>query len=151
MTSADPAVDADALDDDRTGQGEGAETEDDEGSSPYRSLIEWVAVIGGALVVALVIKTFLIQAFYIPSSSMESTLEIGDRVLVNKLSYDLHDVNRGDLIVFERPGDSSGQTRDLIKRVIALPGETIEGRRRQRHRERPQRGRALPRRGHRHL
>jgi len=55
--------------------------------STTRSIIEWIAVIGGALIVALVIKTFLIQAFYIPSGSMETTLEIGDRVLVNKLSY----------------------------------------------------------------
>ena len=58
-------------------------------------------MIVGALVVALVVKTFLFQAFYIPSGSMEPTLEKGDRVLVNKLSYDLHDVNRGDVIVFE--------------------------------------------------
>ncbi|HEY8061056.1 MAG TPA: signal peptidase I, partial [Acidimicrobiales bacterium] len=61
--------------------------------STTRSVIEWIAVIGGALIVALIIKTFLIQAFYIPSGSMEPTLEKGDRVLVNKISYDLHDVN----------------------------------------------------------
>ena len=62
-------------------------------------------MIVGALVVALVVKTFLFQAFYIPSGSMEPTLEKGDRVLVNKLSYDLHDVNRGDVIVFELEPD----------------------------------------------
>jgi signal peptidase I len=93
-----------------------------------RTLIEWVAVIGGALIVALVIKTFLIQAFYIPSGSMEPTLDIGDRVLVNKLSYRVHDVHRGDLVVFERPEGEGGDIRDLIKRVIGLGGETIEGR-----------------------
>jgi signal peptidase I len=97
-------------------------------SSTTRTLVEWVAVIGGALVVALVIKTFLVQAFYIPSGSMEPTLEVGDRVLVNKLSYDFHDVNRGDLVVFERPEGTSGEIKDLIKRVIGLPGETVEGR-----------------------
>lgn len=97
-------------------------------SSATRSLVEWIAVIGGALVVALVIKTFLIQAFYIPSGSMEPTLDVGDRVLVNKLSYDFHDVNRGDLVVFERPEGSSGEIKDLIKRVIGLPGEQVEGR-----------------------
>lgn len=97
-------------------------------ASGLRSLVEWIVVVGGALVIALVIKTFLLQAFYIPSSSMVSTLNIGDRVLVNKLSYDLHDVHRGDIIVFERPeaeADSSTIT-DLIKRVVGLPGDTVE-------------------------
>lgn len=95
-----------------------------------RSLVEWVAVIVGALVVALVVKTFLFQAFYIPSASMEPTLEKGDRVLVNKLSYELHDVNRGDVVVFELPeGEvASDGIKDLIKRVIGLPGDTIESR-----------------------
>jgi signal peptidase I len=106
------------------------EASDDEerGRSRSRTIVEWIAVIGGALVVALLIKTFLIQAFYIPSSSMEPTLDVGDRVLVNKLSYRLHDVNRGDLVVFELPEGQSEGARDLIKRVIALPGETVEGR-----------------------
>jgi signal peptidase I len=95
-----------------------------------RSAVEWVAVIVGALVVALVVKTFLFQAFYIPSASMEPTLEKGDRVLVNKLSYDLHDVRRGDVVVFELPADKVGVDgiKDLIKRVIGLPGDTIETR-----------------------
>jgi signal peptidase I len=95
-----------------------------------RSIVEWVAVIVGALVVALVVKTFLFQAFYIPSASMEPTLEKGDRVLVNKLSYDLHDVHRGDVVVFELPPDKVGSDgiKDLIKRVIGLPGDTIETR-----------------------
>ena len=111
--------------------------------STTRSIIEWIAVIGGALIVALVIKTFLIQAFYIPSGSMETTLEIGDRVLVNKLSYRVHDVNRGDLVVFEaaegegdcgQPVNQAAATaaedgiKDLIKRVIGLPGDVVEGR-----------------------
>ena len=95
-----------------------------------RSAVEWVAVIVGALVVALVVKTFLIQAFYIPSESMEPTLYKGDRVLVNKVSYDLHDVHRGDVIVFQLSKDQIGPDgiKDLIKRVIGLPGDTIETR-----------------------
>jgi signal peptidase I len=99
-------------------------------NAALRSAVEWVAVIVGALVVALVVKTFLFQAFYIPSESMEPTLERGDRVLVNKLSYDLHDVNRGDVIVFELDEEDVGEDgiRDLIKRVIGLPGDTIETR-----------------------
>ena len=94
-----------------------------------RNTVEWVAIVVGALAVALVVKTFLIQAFFIPSLSMYPTLQKGDRVLVNKLSYDLHDVNRGDLVVFERPeGQPQSDIKDLIKRVIGLPGETIEAR-----------------------
>ena len=56
-----------------------------------------------ALVIALLIKTFLFQAFYIPSDSMVPTLKIHDRVIVNKLSYDLHSVHRGDIVVFTTP------------------------------------------------
>ncbi len=91
-----------------------------------RALVEWLVVLVVALVAALLIKTFAIQAFYIPSGSMEPTLEPGDRVLVNKLAYDFHPVHEGDVIVFRRPpGDTDMQIGDLIKRVIGLPGETV--------------------------
>ena len=94
--------------------------------SSARVIAEWVAVLAGALVLALVLRSVLFQAYYIRFTSMEPTLSNGDRVLVNKLGYDLHDVNRGDLVVFERPAVASGrQEDDLIKRVIALPGEVI--------------------------
>jgi signal peptidase I len=95
-----------------------------------RLIIEWVVLIVAALVIAFVIKTFLFQAFYIPSASMEPTLNIGDRVLVNKLSYDFHDVRRGDIVVFKAPpGERSAGIQDLVKRVIGLPGETVTERR----------------------
>jgi len=95
--------------------------------STTRSIIEWVAVVGGALIVALVIRAFFLAAFYIPSESMVPTLQKGDRVLVNKLSYKLHDVHRGDVVVFGRPpNEPDNGIKDLIKRVIGLPGETIE-------------------------
>jgi signal peptidase I len=91
-----------------------------------RSAVEWIIVVVGAVLVAIIIKTFVMQEFFIPSESMVPTLKINDRVLVNKLSYRLHDVNRGDVIVFERPdGETNDQVKDLIKRVIALPGETL--------------------------
>jgi len=96
--------------------------------SQLRNSVEWVLIIGAALIAAVVIKTYLIQAFYIPSASMEHTLNIQDRVLVNKLSYRIHDIHRGDIVVFERPPNDVGQIRDLIKRVVGLPGETVEGR-----------------------
>lgn len=99
-----------------------------------RSVIEWVAVLAGAVVVALLVRTFLFTTFWIPSASMEPTLMGAgrrDRVVVNRLSYKLHDVNRGDIIVFKvPPGEASleidGQkVEDLIKRVVGLPGETV--------------------------
>jgi len=89
-----------------------------------KSLVEWAIVIVGAIGLALLIKTFLFQAYYIPSPSMTPTLSEGDRILVNKLSYKLHSVNRGDLIVFDTP--EAGGNDDLIKRVIGLPGEFVD-------------------------
>src|SRR4029450_6350351 len=95
-----------------------------------RTVLEWLGVIGGGIAIALLVEAFLIQAFWIPSPSMEPTLDVGDRVLVNKLSYKFHDVNRGDVVVFERPPGAStgqdGEIKDLIKRVVAVGGDTVE-------------------------
>jgi signal peptidase I len=97
--------------------------------STTRTLLEWGGLIVAALLIAFVIKTYLVEAFYIPSESMTPTLLVGDRVLVNKLSYDLHDVHRGDIVVFKAPpGEETAQIKDLVKRVVGLPGDTIEGR-----------------------
>lgn len=94
-----------------------------------RQLIEWTLLVLGAVLLALALRAFVVQAFYIPSDSMVPTLQEGDRVLVNKLSYRLHDVHRGDIVVFEAPpGQATEEIHDLVKRVIGLPGETIEGR-----------------------
>ncbi len=101
-----------------------------------------------AFVIALLIKSFLVQAFYIPSPSMQPTLMVGDRVLVNKLAYVFHPPRRGDIIVFQDPhpgpqphrnvvqafvhwltdglGFTQSSQKDFIKRVIGLPGDTIE-------------------------
>jgi signal peptidase I len=102
--------------------------------------------------VALLLKTFVIQAFYIPSASMVPTLQEGDRVLVEKISYVVGSPGRGDVIVFERDlasdmtveeaqwwekvvdsfrglfGFPTGTTQDFIKRVVAVGGDTVEGR-----------------------
>ena len=89
---------------------------------------EAVVVVVIALLVAVLLRTFVVQTFFIPSGSMEPTLQIGDRILVNKLSYHLHSVDRGDIVVFSRPPaeDCGGpEVNDLVKRVIGLPGETI--------------------------
>jgi signal peptidase I len=80
-----------------------------------------------ALVLALVIKSFLIQAFYIPSASMENTLEIGDRVLINKVVYHLRPIHRGDIIVFDGTGswdfdDTPASSNIFTKAVSELEG-----------------------------
>ncbi|MET0326057.1 MAG: signal peptidase I [Ilumatobacteraceae bacterium] len=89
-----------------------------------RALVDWIVVIGVALLVAFVVRTFVLAHFVVDGTSMYSTLHDGDRVFVNKLSYRLHDPNRGDVVVLHQITGAS--ERDLIKRVIALPGETIE-------------------------
>ena len=89
-----------------------------------KSVLEWAVVLVGAVGLALLIKAFLFQAYYIPSPSMNPTLLEGDRILVNKLRYNLHSVNRGDLVVFSAQEENGGQD-DLIKRVIGLPGEFV--------------------------
>jgi signal peptidase I len=116
--------------------------------SRWSFLTEFPALVVISLALALLIKTFLFQAFFIPSESMVPTLQIGDRVLVNKVVYHLHPPRRGDVIVFADPhpapeedrnpvsafwhwlteglGLSTNPEKDFIKRVIALPGETIE-------------------------
>ena len=95
-------------------------------TSGLRAIVEWLLVIFLALVVAVLAKEFIVQAFWIPSESMETTVNVGDRVLVNKLSYDFNDVRRGDLVVFSKVEGTPSDTEDLIKRAVALPGETIE-------------------------
>jgi signal peptidase I len=93
-----------------------------------RWLREAVIVVVVAVVFAVVLRTFVVQTFFIPSGSMEPTLQVGDRILVNKLSYDLHGVGRGDIVVFSRPADENcggPEVNDLVKRVIGLPGESI--------------------------
>ena len=98
-------------------------------SNGARQTIEWVVLVVGALIIALLIKTFLFQAFFIPSASMDPTLKVHDRVLVNKLSYHLHSVHRGDIVVFKAPAEErTAEIKDLVKRVIGLPGDTLEAR-----------------------
>ena len=95
------------------------------GGSGARVAFEWIGLVVLALLIALLIKTFLFQAFFIPSESMMPTLQVHDRVLVNKLSYKLHDVHRGDIVVFKAPKGSDPGIDDLVKRVIGLPHETV--------------------------
>jgi signal peptidase I len=93
-------------------------------TSGARAFFDWVVVVTVALLVAFVVRGFVLAHFVVDGQSMATTLDTGDRVFVNKLSYRLHDPNRGDVVVLHQ---ITGATeRDLIKRVVALPGETIE-------------------------
>ena len=117
---------------------------------PRSLLRELPILLGVAFVIAFLVKTFVAQAFFIPSESMVHTLEVGDRVLVSRMSYHLHEPHRGDIVVFTSPFETQSKasksipsriihtvlesvglrqpsTEDFIKRVIALPGETVEG------------------------
>lgn len=78
-----------------------------------------------ALGAAFLLRLFVIQQFAVEGQSMLGTLQSGDRVIVNKLSYDVHDPRRGDIVVLKDIKESV-EVRDLIKRVVALPGETVE-------------------------
>jgi signal peptidase I len=123
--------------------------EDEQQPGLLAVLRETVVLVALAVLLAVVFKTFLVAAFYIPSGSMESTLNISDRVLVEKVSYRFGDVQRGDVVVFvhDEPGfepsgpsnpvtgffSSLGQAigvvppsdRDFIKRVVGVPGDRI--------------------------
>ena len=86
----------------------------------WRETIETVL---WALVLALILRTFVVQAFWIPSGSMIPTLEVGDRVLVAKFWYRFAEPKRGQLFVFQYPVDPK---RDYVKRIVGLPGDTLE-------------------------
>jgi signal peptidase I len=119
------------------------------GRAWVRNALELPLLLLVALIVTLVFKALLAQAFYIPSGSMEPQLRKDDRVVVSRTAYRLHDPHRGDIVVFPSPaappedhglleglvddvldavavGDRGD--RELIKRVIGLPGEVVEGR-----------------------
>jgi signal peptidase I len=94
------------------------------GSSFWKEL---PILLGAAVVVALLVRTFVLQTFYVPSESMEHTLNINDRVLVNKLVYDFRDPGRGEVIVFTSPVDwrTAENEKDFVKRVIGVPGDHV--------------------------
>lgn len=117
----------------------------------FSGLREFALLTIAALAIAIVLKTFVVQAFYIPSVSMFPTLHVGDRILVNRLAYRFGDIDRGDVIVFADPSPDASHDRgivgglvhflaqgigvvrpdddDFIKRVIGLPGDVVEMRR----------------------
>ncbi|WP_204745232.1 signal peptidase I [Glycomyces paridis] len=109
--------------------GEGAE-ESSEKQQPKKKGSFWKELpilLGVAILVAIVVRTWVVQTYYIPSGSMETTLQINDRVLVNKLVHDFSDPERGEIIVFTAPKDwrSVEEEDEFIKRVIAVGGDHV--------------------------
>jgi signal peptidase I len=98
--------------------------------SPWKIWLDNFQILFIALVLALLIRVFVAEPRYIPSDSMVPTLAVGDRLVVEKVSYHLHPPQSGDIVVFSPPPSlqSEGFTKDqaLIKRVIGKPGETVE-------------------------
>jgi signal peptidase I len=94
------------------------------GKTFWRELPILLAV---AVVVAVVVRAFILQTFYIPSESMQNTLEINDRVLVNKLVYDFRSPHRGEIVVFQAPPSwrNNPAEKDFIKRVIGVGGDHV--------------------------
>ncbi|HLP17117.1 MAG TPA: signal peptidase I [Bacteroidota bacterium] len=97
--------------------------------SAWRALRARIGFLASIIVLALVMKTCLLDAYKIPSASMEGTLEIGDCIFVNKIIYTLRDIARKDVIVFEFPGERdevfAPRGKYFIKRCIGLPGDTV--------------------------
>jgi signal peptidase I len=97
--------------------------------SRRRGFIEWVIVLIVAVALSLLVRTFVLQEYFVPTGSMRPTLYVGDRILVNKLSVDFGTINVGDIVVFKAPPDvakiCNDSVTDLVKRVIGVPGDTL--------------------------
>jgi signal peptidase I len=95
--------------------------------SRSRVFREWVIIIVVAVGISFLLRTFVFQTYYIPSASMEPTLMIGDRIIVDKLSVDFGSIHRGDIVVFKAPPTENCGVNDadLVKRVIGLPGDHL--------------------------
>jgi signal peptidase I len=111
----------------------GAETAAQRTRRRRRWLFELGAIVVVAVVLAVLLRVFVVQVYYVPSTSMLPTLRPGDRIMVDKLSFHLHPVARGDIVVFSRPprehqACGGSVVPDLVKRVIGLPGQTISSR-----------------------
>jgi signal peptidase I len=91
-----------------------------------RHAAEWIVILLVAVLASFLIRVYVAQTFVVPSGSMLPTLQVGDRLIVDKIPGLAHSIHRGDIIVFHRaPGDTDTQYPILVKRVIGLPGETI--------------------------
>ncbi len=105
-------------------------------TSGHSSSREWYESLLVAAVFVLFVRTFVVQTYQVPTGSMETTILVGDHLLVNKFAYGprlpwlakvlpYRDVHRGDIIVFKKPGDDLNDTNVLVKRSVGTPGDTI--------------------------
>ena len=91
-----------------------------------KGILEWLVVFAIALVVVLLLRTYVIEPYTVPSASMEPTIEVGDNIFAQKLTLEFGgEVEVGDIVVFENP-DSSSDHDVLVKRVIATEGQTVD-------------------------
>ncbi len=99
-------------------------------SKRQRGFLEWVVIVLIAAGVSFFLRAYVVQTYFIPSGSMEPTLQIGDRIVVSKLSVDFGTIHRGDILVFRAPpSEHCGEpVADLVKRVIGLPGDHLTSR-----------------------
>ena len=91
-----------------------------------KELVSWVKTIALAVVIALFINFVIIVNATVPTGSMENTIMAHDRVVASRLSYKIHDPERGDVVIFKYPDAPEGETVLYVKRIIGLPGETVE-------------------------
>jgi signal peptidase I len=98
---------------------------DDKKKRSFRRLtFEYAATAVIALVVAFLVQAYVVKPYRVPTPSMATTIQPGDRVLIDRLFYDSRDIDRGDIIVFNGPAAVANQV--LLKRVVGLPGDTLE-------------------------
>ncbi|MGI5901007.1 MAG: signal peptidase I [Desulfitobacteriia bacterium] len=90
-----------------------------------KSVFEWILIIVIAFILSLVIRHFFIDTRIVPTGSMLPTIQLNDRLIVDRFFYKFKPIERGDIVVFKAP-DNSMEDKDLVKRVIGLPGETVE-------------------------
>jgi signal peptidase I len=91
-----------------------------------KSISEWVIIIAVAFVLSILIRNFVIDTRIVPTGSMLPTIQLQDRLIVDRVFYKFDTINRGDIIVFEAPETAKEDDKDLVKRAIGLPGEKVE-------------------------
>lgn len=90
-----------------------------------KTLTEWVLIIIIAFLLSIVIRNYIVDTRIVPTGSMLPTIQLQDRLIVDRLFYKFDTLNRGDIIVFKAP-ETAYEDKDLVKRIIALPGEKVE-------------------------